>query len=99
MKFGLHLSAHLTPEWSCQYIEYEYMKELLEQATAKAPNVVDNDDHVLREQFFLEVDIEFFQVRKNCMYQPFRKGLSLCSPLVLQKAANKDQRFLHRKTC
>ena len=95
MKFGSHLSAHLTPEWSSQYIEYEYMKELLEQAIAKAPNVINNGDHVLREQFFLEADIEFFQVRTTCMYQSFRKGLSPSFPLVLRKAANKGQRFLH----
>ncbi|CAF3580367.1 unnamed protein product [Rotaria sordida] len=61
MKFGEHLTAHMTPEWSSQYIEYEYMKELLEQALAEAPVMVNNGDNRLRKQFFREVDVSFFQ--------------------------------------
>ena len=29
MKFGEHLSSHLTPEWISQYIKYEALKEIL----------------------------------------------------------------------
>ncbi|KAM7535586.1 hypothetical protein Aperf_G00000096217 [Anoplocephala perfoliata] len=32
MKFAEHLSAHLTPEWRKQYIEYEALKEILYKA-------------------------------------------------------------------
>ncbi len=63
MKFGEYLLAHITPEWSSQYIEYEYMKELLAQAVAKAPITINNANNALREQFFLHADMAFFHVR------------------------------------
>ncbi|CAF1072829.1 unnamed protein product [Rotaria sp. Silwood1] len=62
MKFGEHLVSHVTPEWSSRYIEYEYLKELLEQAVVEAPAVTDDGDNRLREQYFREVDVSFFQV-------------------------------------
>ncbi|CAF1137228.1 unnamed protein product [Rotaria sordida] len=61
MKFAEHLSAHVTPEWSSQYIRYDDIKELLAQAVAKAQPFIDNNDNVLCEQFFLRVDEYFFQ--------------------------------------
>ncbi|CAF3055234.1 unnamed protein product [Rotaria sp. Silwood2] len=61
MKFAEHLSAHVTPEWNSQYIRYDDMKELLAQAVAKAQPFVDENDKILREQFFLRVDEHFFQ--------------------------------------
>ncbi|CAF1148136.1 unnamed protein product [Rotaria magnacalcarata] len=61
MKFAEHLSAHVTPEWNSQYIRYDEMKELLAQAIAKAQPFVDENDKLLREQFFLRVDEHFFQ--------------------------------------
>jgi len=61
MKFAEHLSAHVTPEWTSQYIRYDDMKELLAQAVAKAQPFVDESENVLREQFFLRVDEHFFQ--------------------------------------
>ncbi|CAF3082773.1 unnamed protein product [Rotaria socialis] len=61
MKFAEHLSAHVTPEWNSQYIRYDEMKELLAQAIVKAQPFVDENDKLLREQFFLRVDEHFFQ--------------------------------------
>jgi SPX domain protein involved in polyphosphate accumulation len=63
MKFGEHLLSNLTPEWNSQYIQYEYMKELLEKTVAAAPIVLDGDDNSAREQYFLRADQTFFEVR------------------------------------
>ncbi len=63
MKFAEHLSAHVTPEWNSQYIRYDDMKELLTQSVTKAQPFVDESDNILREQFFLRVDEQFFQVK------------------------------------
>ncbi|CAF3045827.1 unnamed protein product [Rotaria socialis] len=60
MKFAEHLSAHVTPEWTSQYIRYDDMKELLAQAMSKAQPFADDSDNVLREQFFYRVDEHFF---------------------------------------
>ncbi|KAH9419277.1 Xenotropic and polytropic retrovirus receptor 1 [Dermatophagoides pteronyssinus] len=37
MKFAEHLSAHITPEWRKQYIQYEHMKEMLYDAIDSIP--------------------------------------------------------------
>lgn len=63
MKFGEHLAARLTPEWNSQYIKYEYMKELLGRALIQAPDTMGDGDDTLRNQFFKDFDISFFQVR------------------------------------
>jgi hypothetical protein len=62
MKFGVHLLSNLTPEWNSQYIQYEYMKKLLDQAVAAAPILFDGDDNSTREQYFLRTDEAFFKV-------------------------------------
>jgi SPX domain protein involved in polyphosphate accumulation len=63
MKFGEQLLAQLTPEWNSQYVNYEYMKDLLAKTVAEAPMSVNDNDNLLREQFFLHADKFFFQVR------------------------------------
>jgi hypothetical protein len=63
MKFGEHLLVELTPEWSSQYINYEYLKELLAQSVNEAPLSVNDGENLLRAQFFLRADESFFQVR------------------------------------
>jgi SPX domain protein involved in polyphosphate accumulation len=68
MKFGVHLLANLTPEWNSQYINYEYMKELLEKTVAAAPIVLDGEENSAREQYFLRADEPFFEVRIIAMY-------------------------------
>lgn len=37
MKFAEHLSAHITPEWTSQYIRYEDMKDILYALEQDAP--------------------------------------------------------------
>ncbi|TRY54771.1 hypothetical protein DNTS_004249 [Danionella cerebrum] len=39
MKFTEHLSAHITPEWRKQYIQYEAFKEMLYSAQDQAPSI------------------------------------------------------------
>lgn len=68
MKFGVHLLANLTPEWNSQYIQYEYMKELLEKAVAAAPIVVDGSDNSERERYFLRASEAFLDVRTIAIY-------------------------------
>jgi SPX domain protein involved in polyphosphate accumulation len=68
MKFGAHLLTNLTPEWNSQYINYEYMKELLDKTVSTAPVVVDGEDNSAREQYFLRADEAFFEVRIIAMY-------------------------------
>jgi SPX domain protein involved in polyphosphate accumulation len=68
MKFGIHLSTNLTPEWNSQYIQYEYMKELLEKAVAVAPIISDDKDNLTREQYFVRADEDFFEVRIVIMF-------------------------------
>jgi SPX domain protein involved in polyphosphate accumulation len=63
MKFGVHLLANLTPEWNSQYIQYEYMKELLDKAVAAAPIVVDGDDNSESERYFIRASEAFLDVR------------------------------------
>ncbi|CAF1573855.1 unnamed protein product, partial [Didymodactylos carnosus] len=61
MKFAEHLAAHVTPEWHSQYIRYDEMKDLLNAAVEKAQPFVDDQDIVLRENYFLRIDEHFFQ--------------------------------------
>ncbi|XP_076272920.1 solute carrier family 53 member 1-like [Rhynchophorus ferrugineus] len=69
MKFAEHLSAHITPEWRKQYINYEEMKAMLYMAVEQAPSAesVHADDvrkHFANfdEQFFLYCDKELKKI-------------------------------------
>ena len=74
MKFGEQLLANRTPEWNSQYIQYEYMKELLDKAVNEAPILVNDDDNSARERYFLRADEAFFEVRIIAMYH----SISIC---------------------
>ena len=37
MKFAEHLAAHVTPEWTSQYIRYDDMKDILYALEQDAP--------------------------------------------------------------
>jgi len=79
MKFGIHLLTNLTPEWNSQYIQYEYMKELLDKAVAAAPISTNDDTNSAREQYFLRADEPFFQVRIIAMSD----SISICLFIIL----------------
>ncbi|KAM9325605.1 solute carrier family 53 member 1 [Gastrophryne carolinensis] len=60
MKFAEHLSAHITPEWRKQYIQYEAFKEMLYAAQDQAPSVeVTDEDNVKR--YYAKFEEKFFQ--------------------------------------
>ncbi|CAG9771016.1 unnamed protein product [Ceutorhynchus assimilis] len=69
MKFAEHLSAHITPEWRKQYINYEEMKAMLYMAVEEAPSAESVDAEDVRkhfanfdEQFFLYADKELKKI-------------------------------------
>ncbi|XP_075157386.1 solute carrier family 53 member 1-like [Haematobia irritans] len=59
MKFAEHLTAHITPEWRKQYINYEEMKAMLYMAVEEAPSVDSVEDEVLKRHF-ANFDENFF---------------------------------------
>ncbi|XP_018342999.1 PREDICTED: xenotropic and polytropic retrovirus receptor 1 isoform X1 [Trachymyrmex septentrionalis] len=59
MKFAEHLSAHITPEWRKQYINYEEMKALLYAAVEQAPSADISEPYVL-DSFYSKFDEKFF---------------------------------------
>lgn len=61
MKFAEHLSAHITPEWRKQYIEYEAMKAMIYTAREQAPPLEDNDQAIV-ERHYAKVHEQFFQM-------------------------------------
>ncbi|CAD7002416.1 xenotropic and polytropic retrovirus receptor 1 isoform X1 [Ceratitis capitata] len=59
MKFAEHLTAHITPEWRKQYINYEEMKAMLYAAVEQAPSAELVDPEVL-SRYFAKFDEQFF---------------------------------------
>ena len=59
MKFAETLSAHITPEWRKQYIQYEEMKAMLCQAIQEAPSPEVVETEVL-ERYYAKFDETFF---------------------------------------
>ncbi|GLH09035.1 hypothetical protein R5R35_012540 [Gryllus longicercus] len=59
MKFTEHLSAHITPEWRKQYINYEEMKAMLYAAVEQAPSAELVEPEVLT-RYFAKFDEQFF---------------------------------------
>ncbi|XP_055914256.1 xenotropic and polytropic retrovirus receptor 1 [Eupeodes corollae] len=59
MKFAEHLSAHITPEWRKQYINYEEMKAMLYAAVEQAPSAELVDPEILT-RYFAKFDEQFF---------------------------------------
>ncbi|XP_055516106.1 xenotropic and polytropic retrovirus receptor 1 homolog [Leucoraja erinacea] len=64
MKFAEHLSAHLTPEWRKQYIEYEALKKMLHLAQEEAPNTEVSEPAVI-QRYYASLEEEFFKISEN----------------------------------
>ncbi|XP_039339334.1 xenotropic and polytropic retrovirus receptor 1 isoform X3 [Mauremys reevesii] len=60
MKFAEHLSAHITPEWRKQYIQYEAFKEMLYAAQDQAPSIEVTDEDTVK-RYFAKFEEKFFQ--------------------------------------
>ena len=59
MKFAETLSAHITPEWRKQYIQYEEMKAMVYAAIEEAPAAEAADGEEL-QRYFASFDEKFF---------------------------------------
>lgn len=59
MKFAEHLTAHITPEWRKQYINYEEMKAMLYVAVEEAPSAESVEEEV-RRRHYANFDESFF---------------------------------------
>ncbi|XP_055376892.1 xenotropic and polytropic retrovirus receptor 1 [Condylostylus longicornis] len=59
MKFAEHLSAHITPEWRKQYINYEEMKAMLYASVEQSPSAELVDPEVVT-RYFAKFDEKFF---------------------------------------
>ena len=59
MKFAETLSAHITPEWRKQYIQYEEMKAMVYAAIQEAPAAEAADGEEL-QRYFASFDEKFF---------------------------------------
>ncbi|XP_050311951.1 LOW QUALITY PROTEIN: xenotropic and polytropic retrovirus receptor 1-like [Anthonomus grandis grandis] len=84
MKFAEHLSAHITPEWRKQYINYEEMKSMLYAAVEQAPSGEVVEPEILT-RYFAKFDEQFFRF---C-----NKELTKINTFYSEKLAEATRRF------
>ncbi|XP_074078274.1 solute carrier family 53 member 1 isoform X1 [Macrotis lagotis] len=84
MKFAEHLSAHITPEWRKQYIQYEAFKEMLYSAQDQAPSMEVTDEDTVK-RYFAKFEEKFFQ---TC-----EKELAKINTFYSEKLAEAQRRF------
>lgn len=84
MKFAEHLSAHITPEWRKQYIQYEAFKEMLYAAQDQAPSIEVTDDDTVK-RYYAKFEEKFFQ---TC-----EKELAKINTFYSEKLAEAQRRF------
>ncbi|KAJ8383341.1 hypothetical protein AAFF_G00222010 [Aldrovandia affinis] len=84
MKFTEHLSAHITPEWRKQYIQYEAFKEMLYAAQDQAPSTEVTDEDTVK-RYYAKFEEKFFQ---SC-----EKELAKINTFYSEKLAEAQRRF------
>ncbi|XP_064415999.1 solute carrier family 53 member 1 isoform X2 [Latimeria chalumnae] len=84
MKFAEHLSAHITPEWRKQYIQYEAFKEMLYAAQDQAPSIEVTDEDTVK-RYFAKFEEKFFQACE--------KELAKINTFYSEKLAEAQRRF------
>ncbi|XP_072367836.1 xenotropic and polytropic retrovirus receptor 1 homolog [Scyliorhinus torazame] len=84
MKFAEHLSAHITPEWRKQYIQYEAFKEMLYTAQDQAPSLEVTDEDTVK-RYFAKFEEKFFQCCE--------KELAKINTFYSEKLAEAQRRF------
>uniref|UniRef100_A0A672K1F6 Xenotropic and polytropic retrovirus receptor 1 n=1 Tax=Sinocyclocheilus grahami TaxID=75366 RepID=A0A672K1F6_SINGR len=84
MKFTEHLSAHITPEWRKQYIQYEAFKEMLYSAQDQAPSIEVTDEDTVK-RYYAKFEEKFFQ---TC-----EKELAKINTFYSEKLAEAQRRF------
>ncbi|CAL8072122.1 unnamed protein product [Calicophoron daubneyi] len=67
MKFAAKLTAHLTPEWRKQYIDYEELKEFLYKSIQDIDRVEDWTPEQV--QHLDECDLEFFEICEDALHR------------------------------
>lgn len=65
MKYGEYLKAHLTPEWSSQYLLYEDLKDLLYDLVKRSSSMDGEFFEVKTKDFLFLFQIEFSFVKKK----------------------------------
>ncbi|XP_013073441.2 xenotropic and polytropic retrovirus receptor 1 homolog [Biomphalaria glabrata] len=88
MKFAEHLGAHITPEWRKQYIQYEYMKEMLYDAQEQAPSPEVTDTSTI-QRYFARFTEKFFQFCE--------KELSKINTFFLEKLSEANRKYANLK--
>ncbi|CAL1539547.1 unnamed protein product [Lymnaea stagnalis] len=88
MKFAEHLGAHITPEWRKQYIQYEYMKEMLYDAQEQAPSAEVTDSSTI-QRYFARFTEKFFQFCD--------KELSKINTFFLEKLSEANRKYANLK--
>ncbi|KAH1004031.1 hypothetical protein HUJ04_003845 [Dendroctonus ponderosae] len=89
MKFAEHLSAHITPEWRKQYINYEEMKAMLYGAVEQAPSAELVEPDILT-RYFAKFDEQFFSFSE--------KELTKINTFYSEKLAEATRRFANLKS-
>uniref|UniRef100_A0A8D3CG33 Xenotropic and polytropic retrovirus receptor 1 n=1 Tax=Scophthalmus maximus TaxID=52904 RepID=A0A8D3CG33_SCOMX len=84
MKFTEHLSAHITPEWRKQYIQYEAFKDMLYAAQDQAPSIEVTDEDTVK-RYYAKFEEKFFQ---TC-----EKELAKINTFYSEKLAEAQRRF------
>ncbi|XP_066152158.1 solute carrier family 53 member 1-like [Euwallacea fornicatus] len=89
MKFAEHLSAHITPEWRKQYINYEEMKSMLYAAVEQAPSAELVEPDILT-RYFAKFDEQFISFCD--------KELTKINTFYSEKLAEATRRFATLKS-
>ncbi|XP_069772266.1 xenotropic and polytropic retrovirus receptor 1 homolog [Narcine bancroftii] len=89
MKFAEHLSAHLTPEWRKQYIEYETLKKMLHLAQHQAPNTEVSEPAII-QRYYASLEERFFQISE--------KELTKINTFYAEKLAEAQRRLATLQT-
>ncbi|CAG9856643.1 unnamed protein product [Phyllotreta striolata] len=89
MKFAEHLSAHITPEWRKQYINYEEMKSMLYAAVEQAPSAEVVEPEIL-SRYFAKFDEKFFSFCD--------KELTKINTFYSEKLAEATRRYANLKS-
>ncbi|KAL3275928.1 hypothetical protein HHI36_020663 [Cryptolaemus montrouzieri] len=84
MKFAEHLSAHITPEWRKQYINYEEMKSMLYAAVEQSPSAELVEPDIL-SRYFAKFDEQFFSYAE--------KELAKINTFYSEKLAEATRKF------
>ncbi|XP_021120996.1 xenotropic and polytropic retrovirus receptor 1 isoform X4 [Heterocephalus glaber] len=103
MKFAEHLSAHITPEWRKQYIQYEAFKDMLYSAQDQAPSV-EESVHMLRKSSLRESSPRppitdedtvkrYFAKFEEKFFQTCEKELAKINTFYSEKLAEAQRRF------